>query len=124
MNSTGTSGVPGTVEASDETEVARLMAMSESEVDDELRRLGIDPATAAQKGQNAIAGAIAQTEAHRARTGGYVCGMCGKDTAHQHTPEEVVIFRNGIKRGSTAASGVLGTHETSDETSNKPVTGD
>jgi hypothetical protein len=83
-----------------ERAVARLMAMGESEIDDELRRLGIDPATAAQQGATAVAGAIAQVEAHRARAGSHTCGMCGKDTPHQHTPEEIIIFRNGIKRGS------------------------
>lgn len=81
-------------------EAARIMALPEDRVDDELRALGIDPATAAQKGRDAVAGALAQAEAHRARCGGYVCGMCGQDTPHQHTPEEVVIFRNGIKRGT------------------------
>jgi len=73
---------------------------------DELRRLGIDPEIAVQKGRDAIAGAPAAVEAHKARTGGYTCGMCGKDTPHQHTPEEVVIFRNGIKRGSAGNAGV------------------
>lgn len=41
--------------SSDAETVRKLMAMNETEVDDELRRLGIDPATAAQKGQDAIA---------------------------------------------------------------------
>jgi hypothetical protein len=93
-----------------ERAVSRLMAMGESEIDDELRRLGIDPATAAQQGANAVAGAIAQAEAYRACAGGYTCGMCGKDTPHQHTPEEAIIFRNGIKRGS-AIHGVKGLGE-------------
>jgi hypothetical protein len=97
-------------EMSNETDCRALMAMSEAEIDDELRRLGIDPATAAQKGQDAVTGAIAQVEAHRARAGGYTCGMCGKNTPHQHTPEEVAIFRNGIKRGSSAI-GVALDHE-------------
>jgi hypothetical protein len=82
-------------------DVDSLMAMSEAEIDSELSSLGIDPATAAQKGAEAVAAGIAKAQA-----GGYVCGMCGRDTPHQHTPEEVTIFRNGIKRFRT--TGVKG----------------
>lgn len=76
-------------------EVRELMSMTEAQIDDELRALGIDPATAAQKGGEAVARALQ-------RAGGYVCGMCGKAAPHEHTPDEVVIFRNGVKRGARA----------------------
>ncbi|WP_137860572.1 hypothetical protein [Variovorax sp. 3P27G3] len=45
-----------------------LMAMSESEIDAELRELDLDPATAAQKGKKAIEDGISQARAsHRAQ---------------------------------------------------------
>jgi hypothetical protein len=73
-------------------EFVALMAMSEAEIDAELRALGIDPETAARKAAGAIAEGVA-----RARCRGYICRLCGKDTPHHHTAEEVVIFRNGVK---------------------------
>ena len=74
-------------------ELDGLMRMSEDEIDAELRALGIDPETAARKAGDAIDRAVI-------RAAGYVCGMCGRSIPHEHTPEEVVIFRNGIKRGN------------------------
>jgi uncharacterized Zn finger protein (UPF0148 family) len=47
----------------DEVQVARLMAMPESEVDAELRRLGIDPAEAERQGKAAVEGALAAIRA-------------------------------------------------------------
>lgn len=73
-------------------EFVALMAMSEPEIDAELRALGIDPEVAARKAGEAIAEGVA-----RSKCGGYICRLCGKDTPHQHTPEEVVIFGNGAK---------------------------
>jgi hypothetical protein len=46
----------------DMPDVDSLMAMSEAEIDSELRSLGIDPATAAQKGAEAVAAGIAGAE--------------------------------------------------------------
>jgi hypothetical protein len=79
-------------------EFVALMAMSEAEIDAELRALGIDPETAARKAAGAIAEGVA-----RARCRGYICRLCGKDTPHHHTAEEVVIFRNGVKFARLAA---------------------
>lgn len=42
-----------------------LMAMSESEIDAELKELGLDPAIAAQKGKKAIDDGVAQARALR-----------------------------------------------------------
>lgn len=42
-----------------------LMAMSESEIDAELKELGLDPATAAQKGKKAIEDGVASARALR-----------------------------------------------------------
>ena len=91
MNQTGT---PENVGTNDE--LGLVMRMSEAEVDAELLALGIDPETAAQRAGVAIDRAVA-------RAAGYVCGMCGRSAPHEHTPEEVVIFRNGMKRGLFAA---------------------
>jgi len=30
---------------------------------------------------------------------GYICPLCGKDWVHDHTAEEIVIYRNGVKYG-------------------------
>ena len=64
-----------------------LMDMSEAEIDDELRRLGIDPDVAATK------------------LGGFLCRLCGKDRPHAHSPEDVVIFRNGVKSATQPTQG-------------------
>ena len=28
-----------------------------------------------------------------------VCPLCGTSHPHRHTPEEILIYRNGVKRG-------------------------
>jgi hypothetical protein len=42
-----------------DSDIARLMAMSEGEIDAELRRMGMDPAETAEKGSRAVRNALA-----------------------------------------------------------------
>jgi hypothetical protein len=42
-----------------DAEIARLMAMSEDEIDAELRSMGMDPAETAEKGSRAVRNALA-----------------------------------------------------------------
>lgn len=48
-----------------------------------------------------IASAIAQVDIARGAT----CPLCGKAFPHRHTPEEIVIYRNGVKRGLYLSGG-------------------
>lgn len=32
---------------------------------------------------------------------GLKCPLCGRDVPHSHSPEEIIIYRNGVKYGSS-----------------------
>ncbi len=68
-------------------ELLEFLTMTEAQVDDELRRLGIDPVLAIEMGANAVARTLIS----------YTCRLCGHSTPHTHTAEEILIFRNGMK---------------------------
>jgi hypothetical protein len=34
---------------------------------------------------------------------GQTCPLCGNNKPHEHTAQEVIIFRNGVKRGRASA---------------------
>ena len=36
-----------------------------------------------------------------------ICQICGQNWVHQHSPEEIVIYRNGIKTGYEARNAAL-----------------
>ncbi len=68
-------------------ELLEFLTMTEAQVDDELRRLGIDPVLAIEMGANAVARTLIS----------YTCRLCGHSTPHTDTAEEILIFRNGMK---------------------------
>lgn len=47
-----------------------------------------------------------------AADGTSTCPMCGKAFPHKHSPEELVIFRNGLKRALRAAAENVAINET------------
>ena len=77
-------------------EMREINGMTEAQIDAELIAHGISPADAVQRAQAAINDAVTQA----ARHGTVQCPLCGKTYAHEHSPEEVQIFRNGVKRGA------------------------
>lgn len=52
------------------------------------------PATPAQPDVQPIIDSLPQK-----LDGGETCPLCGRDGQHQHTPAEIVIFKNGVTRG-------------------------
>jgi hypothetical protein len=76
-------GKPGGAEVEPtDAEFRRIMAMGESEVDSELRSLGIDPNAAATKLGKALDDMFAKS-----KVGSFACPMCGSRYPHSHTPE-------------------------------------
>jgi hypothetical protein len=43
--------------------------------------------------------AVAQMDVGAGARGDVTCPLCGEGYAHRHSPEEIVIYRNGVKRG-------------------------
>ncbi|MDQ0068316.1 hypothetical protein J2W34_000090 [Variovorax boronicumulans] len=84
------------------TEFSELMAMPEEQIDTELRSLGIDPEDAARKVGDAIASAVEIAEQMRIAKKGATCPLCGRNFPHEHSPEEITIYRNGMKAARTS----------------------
>lgn len=83
-------------------EFSELMAMPEEQIDAELRALGIDPEDAARKAGTAIASAVEIAEQMRIAKKGATCPLCGRNFPHKHSPEEITIYRNGMKASRTS----------------------
>jgi hypothetical protein len=90
-------------------DVGALMAMTEAEIDHELRSLGIDPAEAERRGKAAVEGALARVRAHLLETAlqTFLFDFGQFDTDEERLAE----FRRLRKaaRPLLAARGVLGT---------------
>ncbi|MDQ0035881.1 hypothetical protein J2W30_003649 [Variovorax boronicumulans] len=86
----------------DATEFSELMAMPEEQIDAELRTLGIDPDDAARRAGDAIASAVEIAEQMRIAKKGATCPLCGRNFPHEHSPEEITIYRNGMKAARTS----------------------
>ncbi|WP_418126474.1 hypothetical protein [Variovorax sp. 160MFSha2.1] len=85
-----------------------LMAMSESEIDAELKELGLDPATAAQKGKKAIEDGIAQARAlHRAQLRERMVSARDRAMAPRDQTVSVELARQRIAQMQAANDGRL-----------------
>lgn len=78
------------------TKFDTIKAMSESALDAALIAEGIAPDDAIRRAIGAIAEAVAQAAEQR---GTSACRLCGRRHPHQHGPDEMLIYRNGLKAG-------------------------
>lgn len=85
-----------------------LMAMSESEIDAELKELGIDPAAAAQNGKKAVESGIAQARAfHRAQLREKMASARDQAMAPRDQAVSVELARQRIAQMQAANDGRL-----------------
>ena len=88
---------PASAPAAEVAQRPEVFSMTEAQVDAELQALGINPDEAPARVQSALTDAFALADQIRTSKAGSMCPLCGRAYPHEHSPEEITIYRNGMK---------------------------